>query len=106
MKFVQIFRTNDGKESFSDWMQCRDKISKAKINAYIERVALGDSRKNVKAIGDGVFEIKIDYGPGFRVYFGEFGNSTILLLLAGDKSTQSRDIKMAKEYWRQANAQT
>lgn len=56
--------------------------------------------KNVRALKGGVFEIKIDRGPGYRVYFGEDGKFLILLLIGGDKGSQDQDIKKAKEYWR------
>lgn len=56
---------------------------------------LGDYR----SVGKGVFELRIDYGSGYRVYFGQIGSTIVLLLLGGDKSTQERDIRQAKEYW-------
>jgi putative addiction module killer protein len=54
----------------------------------------------VKALGDGVSELKIDYGPGYRVYYAMSGKRIILLLIGGDKATQSRDIEAAKVYWK------
>ncbi|MBI4042117.1 MAG: hypothetical protein HY391_01440, partial [Deltaproteobacteria bacterium] len=63
-------------------------------------VAAGGGRKNVRVLGEGVFEIKIKYGPGFRVYFGEEGMGMILLILGGHKGSQSRDIEMARQLWR------
>lgn len=74
--------------------------TRAVIDAYIDRVAIGGGRKNIRALKDGLFEIKVDKGPGWRVYFGEDGKSIILLLLGGNKTDQNRDIKKAKEYWR------
>ena len=71
----------------------------AKVDAYITRVALGGAKKNVRALKDGIFEIKIDFGPGYRVYFGEDGRQIIVLLVAGDKSSQRKDIQKAKQYW-------
>ncbi|MBE9142264.1 hypothetical protein IQ236_03395 [Planktothrix mougeotii LEGE 06226] len=53
---------------------------------------------------EGVFQFKINYGPGYRIYFGQVGLTLILLLCGGDKSTQQKDIKKAKEYWRDYNA--
>jgi len=61
---------------------------------------MGGAKKNIRPLGGGLFEIKIDHGPGYRVYFGETGNTVILLLLGGDKSTQFRDIRQAKDFWR------
>lgn len=55
---------------------------------------------NYRSVGEGVCELKIDYGAGYRVYFGQVGSVVVLLLCGGDKSTQDRDIKLAKEYWK------
>ena len=52
-----------------------------------------------KSVGEGVFEFRIDYGPGYRVYFAQFGSAFILLLCGGDKRTQTQDILRAKQYW-------
>ena len=76
----------------------------ARVSAFIDRVAAGGGKKNVKPLGDGVYEIKIDVGPGYRVYFGEDERAIILLLVGGDKRTQSKDIDTAKHYWRQYEA--
>lgn len=100
MKRIEIYQTKGGKEPFSDWVEQLDEKAQFKIMAYIERVALGGSKKNVRAIGDQVFEIKIDYGPGYRVYFGVLKKVIILLLVGGDKGSQKRDIFKAKGYWR------
>lgn len=100
MKTIKYYQTEVGKEPVREWLKELDKISRLKIYAYIERVALGSSKKSVKPLGDGIFEIKIDYGPGHRLYFGQVKNALILLLAGGDKSSQFRDIARAKEYWR------
>ena len=63
------------------------------------RIELGDLGDH-KRVGDGVSEMRIDVGPGYRVYFGTIGNSIVVLLLAGNKSTQDRDIERAKKYWK------
>lgn len=99
MKKVNLFRLPNGKEPFKEWFERLDIRSQAKVATYIDRVAAGGSRKNIKALGDEVFEIKINFGPGYRVYFGEENKSLILILLAGDKSTQIKDITQAKFYW-------
>lgn len=71
-----------------------------RIRARLDRMELGNSG-TVKPVGDGVSELKIDYGPGYRVYFAMSGKTVVLLLIGGDKSTQQRDIEMAKIYWKQ-----
>lgn len=53
----------------------------------------------MRSVGEGVSELVIDYGPGYRVYFSKIGDEIVILLLGGDKSTQDKDIKRAKEYW-------
>jgi putative addiction module killer protein len=54
----------------------------------------------IKALGDGVIEMKIDYGPGYRIYYAMNGKTVVLLLVGGDKTTQTRDVKVAKAYWK------
>ncbi len=61
---------------------------------------MGGSKKNIKSIGDGLFELKINFGSGYRVYFVETEKIIILIISGGDKSTQKNDIKKAKEHWR------
>jgi len=71
------------------------------VRSFIDRVATGGAKNNVKFLGEQIFEIKIDRGPGYRVYFGKIENDeVILLILGGDKSSQVKDIRLAKLYWR------
>ena len=102
MKRILKYVTESGNEPFQDWFLGLDRRAQAKVRAYIDRVALGGSSKNVKPVGEGVHEIKIDFGPGYRIYFGLQGTKAILLLGGGDKSQQSKDILQAKEYWRKS----
>ena len=69
------------------------------MDRYIQRVAQGGAKKSIKSLKGGLFEIRIPYGSGLRVYFGEKGKKFILLLIGGDKKTQRRDIQKAREYW-------
>jgi putative addiction module killer protein len=81
---------------FSAWIDgLRDEFAKAKIHERIDRLAAGNAG-DVKPIGEGVSELRISYGPGYRIYFVERRGILIILLCGGDKSTQDRDIKKAK----------
>lgn len=73
----------------------RDRQARARIDIRIRRLALGNPG-DVKPIGEGVSELRVDYGPGYRVYFIRRGNELIVLLAGGDKSSQERDIRQAK----------
>jgi putative addiction module killer protein len=89
---VQVRRT----EEFGVWLLgLRDKQGRAKILARIDRLEEGNPGKT-RSVGGGVVEMKIDFGPGYRVYYVQRGALLILLLCGGDKSTQSGDIKRAK----------
>lgn len=99
MKTVLVFRLPSGKEPFEDWIRELPVETRAIIDRFIHRVSRGGGKKNIRALKDGIFEIKIDYGPGWRIYFGVDGQD-IILLLGGDKKSQIWDIEMAKAYWR------
>jgi putative addiction module killer protein len=86
---------------FDGWLRgLRDVRAKAKILVRIERMQSGNPG-DVASVGDGVSEMRIDYGPGYRVYFAQRGKSLVILLCAGDKSTQATDIKSAKRILRE-----
>ena len=83
-------------EIFSSWLTAlRDNQARARIAVRIRRLAFGNPG-DVKPVGEGVSELRIPYGPGYRVYFVQRGNLLIVLLCGGDKSTQDRDIATAK----------
>lgn len=87
-------------EAFSDWMKgLRDRQAVARINTRIIRLRLGN-RGDVAPVGDGVSELRLMFGPGYRVYYAMKGEELILLLVGGDKSSQARDIETAKVLWR------
>lgn len=80
---------------FEGWMRSlRDKATKARIFSRIDRLRMSNFG-DCEPVGDGVFELRIHFGPGFRVYFGIVGDQLILLLCGGDKSSQNRDIAAA-----------
>ena len=78
----------------------RDERARARIDVRIKRLALGNAG-DVKPVGEGVSELRIDYGPGYRVYFAQRGSEIVLLLCGGDKRTQDRDIREAQSLNRQ-----
>jgi putative addiction module killer protein len=88
-------------DQFKCWLQrLKDLTGKAKILVRIKRAEAGNFGV-VEPVGEGVYEMKIDFGPGYRVYYAREGSVTYLLLLGGDKSTQANDIKSAKNLWLQ-----
>lgn len=83
-------------ETFSNWIDgLRDLRARAQIQARIRRLSLGNPG-DVKPVGEGLSEMRIDYGPGYRVYFMQRGAVLVIVLCGGDKTTQSQDIKTAK----------
>ncbi len=98
---LQNYVTPDGKTPFEDWVsKLRDQRAKARIFVRIDRVRLGNFG-DCRSAGGGVYELRVDYGPGYRVYFGILGTATVLLLCGGDKRTQSRDLENARRYWKE-----
>lgn len=98
-KELHTYVTAEGREPFTEWLNSlQDQRARAKIRVRLDRVSLGNF-VDCHGVGDGVQELRIDYGPGFRVYFGQEGTTVVLLLCGGDKSTQARDIQTAQRYW-------
>lgn len=88
---LQIRKT----ETFAQWLDgLRDVRARARVQIRIERLAAGNAG-DVEPVGEGVSELRIDYGPGYRVYFKKHGREVVILLAGGDKRTQSADIKTA-----------
>lgn len=82
---------------YARWLDnLRDIRARARVLARVERMAAGNPG-DVRLVGEGVSEMRIDYGPGYRVYFTRRGNEIVILLAGGDKSTQDSDIKIAQE---------
>jgi putative addiction module killer protein len=84
-------------DEFDAWLSnLADQKALAKITSRIERLSLGNPG-DVKPVGEGISEMRVPYGPGYRVYFKQTHKTIVLLLCGGDKSTQQKDIKRAKE---------
>ncbi len=98
-KEIRRYITKNGKIPFAEWFNLlKDRKAKLKITERLRRASLGNLGDS-KFVGKGVFELRVDYGAGYRIYFAQEEDKIILLLCGGDKSTQKKDILKAKEYW-------
>lgn len=97
---IIFYTTSTGKKPFIEWQDELDVKAKSVVITRLARVRLGNfgDCKQIKE-GDGVWELRIDCGPGYRIYFGKRGTTIVVLLIGGDKGSQSRDIAKAKRYW-------
>lgn len=97
-KELRTYETIDGKKPFDEWLdRLKDKTTLARIVARLNRVALGNLG-DAKSVSDGVSELRLAFGKGYRVYFAQEGDKIILLLCGGDKGSQNKDIREAKAY--------
>jgi putative addiction module killer protein len=95
---LRRYLTASGRDNFGEWLsKLKDVRTRAKISARIDRLSIGNFG-DCKALRGGLFELRIDWGPGYRVYYAPVGSMCILLLCGGDKRRQSSDIKRALEY--------
>lgn len=90
MKKIEFYQMESGKEPFLDWVNSLKKFERAKIHSYVGRLAAGASKKNIMPVGEGVSEIKIDWGPGYRAYFGEVENKIIFSASWGNKADSKK----------------
>lgn len=98
-RIIEVYVTRDGKLPFSEWLaSLKDVQARAKIRIRLDRVSLGNLG-DCKSVGSGVLELRINYGPGYRVYLGQEGKKVIVLLIGGNKSTQHKDILRAQSFW-------
>ncbi len=96
---MKIYRLPEGRIPYLEWLRkLKDERARQKIQVRINRVRLGNFGYS-ESVGEGVQELKIDYGPGYRVYYGREGQELVILLCGGDKDSQSEDIQKAKQYW-------
>ncbi len=99
-KEIRIYQTASNQRPFEDWLRgLKDRKAVSVIRNRLDRLAYGLLGK-CEPVGDGVFELKIYYGPGYRVYFGQDGREIVVLVHGGDKSSQREDIVKAKHYWK------
>jgi putative addiction module killer protein len=95
---LRYYQTWIGKQPFADWLEAlSDRQARARIDARLTRMVVGNAG-DVAPVGEGVMEMRIDWGPGYRVYFARVGQAIVLLLCGGDKRSQQKDIERAKTY--------
>jgi putative addiction module killer protein len=96
---LRRYWTADGDEPFTQWLaELADRHARARILARLERLEIGNFG-DCKLLRDGISELRIDWGPGYRVYFGRDGRTVIVLLCGGNKRKQGADIKRAMQLW-------
>ena len=98
---IKLLETVEGKVPFEEWYDSlRDKITKVRVRRRLDRIELGNFG-DTASVGEGIFELLLHFGSGYRVYFARVGNTIIVLVGGGDKSSQKKDIAQAKALWRQ-----
>jgi len=97
---IEEYLTREGKSPFGDWFLKLNARAAAKVTTALVRLERGNT-SNVKALGSGVNEYKIDFGPGYRIYYGYDGQTLVILLAGGTKNRQQTDIDSAKERWQE-----
>lgn len=98
MPEIRYYVASGGQQPFADWFTDLEAVARAKVARGIIRLEQGNF-SNVKSVGEGVLEHRIDFGPGYRVYFGRDGDALVILLIGGTKKRQQRDIDAARAYW-------
>lgn len=96
--WIEVYQTADGKQPFTIWLRgLKDEQARSRIRVRMARLQLGNLG-DCKSVGGGLLELRIDHGPGYRVYLARRGDTLLLLLTGGDKRTQAHDIKQARAY--------
>jgi len=97
---IHLYTTSAGQQPFISWLKKLEKKTRTIINQRLIRLRIGNlgDCKPIRG-SNGVYELRVDYGPGYRVYFGKSGSTIVVLLVGGDKGSQSRDIAKANQYW-------
>jgi putative addiction module killer protein len=98
MPEIRYYVASDGQQPFATWFADLEAVVRVKVTRALARLEQGNF-SSVKSVGEGVFEYRIDFGPGYRVYFGQDGPTLVMLLTGGTKKRQQRHIHMAHRYW-------
>jgi len=94
---IEVYETKNNKLPFNEWLKELDSTIKQRVRTKIDKIFLGNFG-DFKSIGEGINELKIDVGPGYRIYYSMIDKRTMLILCAGSKRTQKKDITKAKNY--------
>jgi putative addiction module killer protein len=100
---IRYYVAADGSQPFAEWFADVEPVARAKVARAIAQMEHGNL-SNAKSVGEGVLEYRLDFGPGYRVYFGRDGEGLVILLTGGTKRRQQRDIENARAYWRDYKA--
>ncbi|MBZ0257377.1 type II toxin-antitoxin system RelE/ParE family toxin [bacterium] len=95
---IEVYTDEKGKSPFEDWLLSLDTQVQLRVVSRIDRIRDGNFGDS-KSLNEGVSELRLHFGSGYRVYYGKVGNMIVLLLCGGDKGTQRRDVKKALDYW-------
>ena len=96
---IEYYQAADGHIPYLEWFDTlRDRKTQQRVDARLAHVRVGNLGSH-RSVGEGVTELKLDFGPGYRLYIGQRGAELVLLLCGGDKSTQQKDIDTARSYW-------
>src|SRR6266850_869690 len=99
MPEIRYYLGGGDRQPFAEWFAKLDAIARAKVTRALARLEQANF-SNVKSVGEGVLEYRIDFSPGDRVYFGREGEALVILLTGGTKKREQRDIEAAQAYWR------
>ena len=97
---VREYQDARGRNEYRTWFDGLDVAAATKVTVALERIAAGNT-SSIKPVGEGVSEYKIDFGPGYRIYFGKDGDQLVILLGGGTKKRQNQDIEDARAAWRE-----
>ncbi|MHB8859332.1 MAG: type II toxin-antitoxin system RelE/ParE family toxin [Thermoleophilia bacterium] len=97
---VKLYKTENGVIPFAEWLDSLDRRDRVRIDARLAMVRETGNLGDCDPVGSGVFEMKDHYGAGYRIYFGQIGREIVLLLCGGIKKNQNKDIRKAKDYWK------
>jgi len=98
---IQYYSGPNGRQPYTEWFESiRDKKTRNRIDKRLAKLEDGNFG-DYRSVGGGIFELRLHFGPGYRIYFRQIENTLVLLLCGGDKASQQQDIELAKVYWRE-----